>query len=116
MGTKRTLKGWAKELYRIYQRNALRRRISWRLTRKALFLIVNQPCTYCGKKPANSMGNFYYSGIDRKDNNKGYAAENCIPCCKECNKIKSNLLSFEEMLEAMKAVKRVRGRKLPLKK
>ena len=27
-------------------------------------------------------------GIDRKDNNKGYTNDNCVPCCGFCNKMK----------------------------
>jgi 5-methylcytosine-specific restriction endonuclease McrA len=42
---------------------------------------------------------FLYSGIDRKDNEKGYTEENCVPCCKRCNGIKGEWLSYEEMLE-----------------
>lgn len=36
--------------------------------------------------------------LDRKDNSLGYTKENCVVCCSLCNKIKSNNLSYEEML------------------
>lgn len=35
--------------------------------------------------------------LDRKDNNKGYSLENCVVCCKDCNTIKSNKLSYAQM-------------------
>lgn len=25
------------------------------------------------------------NGIDRRDPNKGYTVENCVPCCEQCN-------------------------------
>jgi hypothetical protein len=38
----------------------------------------------------------YY--LDRKDNNIGYSPENCVVCCTTCNSIKSNSLTYNEML------------------
>jgi len=38
----------------------------------------------------------YY--LDRKDNSMGYLKENCVVCCSLCNKIKSNILSHNEMM------------------
>lgn len=43
----------------------------------------DQPCAYCGSE---SNG-----GIDRVDNERGYDPDNCLPCCRLCNTIKSNL-------------------------
>lgn len=36
--------------------------------------------------------NYFYNGIDRKDNDIGYVIENCVSCCDECNKAKRNML------------------------
>lgn len=33
----------------------------------------------------------YINGIDRKDSSKGYTIDNCVPCCTECNTMKSDL-------------------------
>lgn len=41
------------------------------------------------------------SGIDRKDNSKGYIAGNCVPCCDTCNRTKNHFLSYEEMCVVM---------------
>ena len=58
-------------------------------------------CHYCGadvhwaerrshRKPKGH-------NLDRKDNSKGYSIENCVVCCFECNRIKSDWFSYEEM-------------------
>lgn len=31
------------------------------------------------------------NGVDRIDSNKGYTKDNCVPCCKICNQMKSNI-------------------------
>jgi hypothetical protein len=66
------------------------------------------PCAYCGKKPSNIYRLSYvvggkrqrytapemeihYSGIDRVDSTKGYIHGNVVPCCGECNAMKSAL-------------------------
>ena len=38
----------------------------------------------------------YY--LDRKDNNKGYSNENCVVCCIDCNRIKGNRFTYDEMM------------------
>jgi len=43
-------------------------------------------------------------GVDRVDNTKGYTKENCVPCCKICNRLKSDLTK-EEFEEYQKRVK-----------
>lgn len=58
-------------------------------------IIVNNPCTYCERPPAyitltSDKGLIRSSGIDRINNSLGYTIENCTPCCKSCNKLKSN--------------------------
>ena len=36
-----------------------------------------------------------FTGIDRYDSKLGYTIENSVPCCKNCNRAKSDL-SFED--------------------
>jgi hypothetical protein len=59
-------------------------------------LVVDKPCHYCGSMVVQ-MG----SGLDRVDNDYGYSAENCVPCCYHCNVMKSNqtLEDFYERIE-----------------
>jgi hypothetical protein len=54
-------------------------------------------CVYCGAEPSNTKrkhnlnGDFVYQGIDRVDNNVGYMAGNCVPCCEQCNWAKRDM-------------------------
>lgn len=40
--------------------------------------------------------------LDRKDSNKDYTLENCVPCCAECNFTKHERISYDEMVLIMK--------------
>lgn len=57
-------------------------------------ILKTRPCYYCRviKKEV---------GIDRIDNTKGYISGNCIPCCWDCNRLKSNktMSEFKEYLK-----------------
>lgn len=69
------------------------REISWALTFDQWSAIVlGAPCEYC-HKALDPTG----SGLDRKDSDLGYSPENVVPCCGDCNKIKNDLLTYEEM-------------------
>lgn len=45
--------------------------------------------------------------IDRKDNRKGYNAENCVLACSICNNAKSDKLSYEEFLKVGAVIKQI---------
>jgi len=51
--------------------------------------IFSKNCHYCKSK--NNVG------CDRKDNTKGHEVENVIPCCRDCNEIRGNKFTVEEM-------------------
>lgn len=63
----------------------------------------HEPCHYCGGTDRNSISirskradryivrNFRYNGLDRKDNDKGYTEENCVPACIICNRAKREM-------------------------
>lgn len=60
-------------------------------------LMTSKNCVYCNSPPSNKASIylknefvFIYSGLDRLDNNKRHDLENVVPCCKLCNRIKSN--------------------------
>lgn len=38
-------------------------------------------------------------GVDRVDNDLPYSLENIVPCCALCNQVKSQLLTYEEMVK-----------------
>jgi len=48
------------------------------------------------------------SNIDRKNNCFGYTKDNTVQCCGRCNQVKGKHLSFEEMTEVGKILKRFR--------
>lgn len=50
----------------------------------------NSDCTYCGFK-------YLIMTIDRKNNDIGYLKDNCVAACHNCNQIKGEFISFEEM-------------------
>jgi hypothetical protein len=55
--------------------------------------LVSSPCHYCG----NVLPETGY-GLDRKDNDLGYIIGNIVPCCKDCNKMKGEFITYDEML------------------
>ena len=56
-----------------------------------------KPCHYCGCE-------IEVTGLDRKDNNKGYEVGNVVPCCWDCN-TKKNTKPYEEfMVEIKKSI------------
>ena len=67
--------------------------------------ITSKPCIYCGDTEK--------IGCDRKNNSIGHTKENCVPCDGECNRIRSNGYSFEEMLILGKTIRKIKqARKL----
>lgn len=74
--------------------STIKRGYSFDLTLNEASILSQKVCTYCGKEPdqvLSSFRNFIYNGIDRVDNTKGYVSENCVPCCKTCNRMKDTL-------------------------
>jgi len=68
----------------------------------------NEPkhCRYCEISEENAWLMRKYFGahgvqlsIDCKDNDLGYIIENLVLACDRCNFIKSNIFTYEEMLE-----------------
>lgn len=73
----------------------------WDLTLEQAQKLFQEKCYYCQAEPrqksqfARSHGAYFYNGLDRKDNTKGYTLSNVVPCCGKCNRAK-NTASFEE--------------------
>ena len=70
-----------------------------------LNLISNPECKYCGVKleyhehsRTNGIHNTRAHQLDRKDNSKGYTFDNVVPCCWECNRLKSDRFTYDEFL------------------
>jgi len=43
--------------------------------------------------------------LDQKDPNKGYCKENLVPCCWDCNNLKSNKFTYDEFKKIRELVK-----------
>ena len=88
-------------------RQAKNRGIEWAISLEDYLKIISKRCFYDKVDLHNEMG----CGLDRIDNEKGYFIENVVQCCGNCNTIRGNKLTHEEMQVAMKAVLRLRGKK-----
>ena len=83
------------------KRNAKKANHSWNLSKEEYTeLVLNKLCTYCGLSLPETG-----TSLDRKDSSKGYTIDNVVPCCTNCNTVKSNFFSFEEMLELGKHIR-----------
>ena len=79
---------------RVYEYSAKERGLEFNLSRETFEHLTASNCTYCGVEPLQfqtRFSEFKYNGIDRVDNTKGYVIENCVPCCKTCNRMKDTL-------------------------
>jgi hypothetical protein len=85
---------------------AQRAGMEWKITKEQHAELLKTFCHYC-HGDLNETG----SGLDRKDSSIGYTLENVVACCGSCNVIKSNLLEYDEMIEAMNAVTELRRTK-----
>lgn len=89
-----------------YKRGAIKRSLEFILTREEFEQIINKPCYYCNSLPVLRNINknvLICNGIDRENNNEGYSQKNCLPCCKICNIMKSNL-SRDDFIEHCKKI------------
>lgn len=84
------------------------RGLSWELSQKQYKEIVStKTCHYCaGSLPLTG------SGLDRKDNYIGYLADNVVPCCRSCNEIKGANLTYHEMTQVIKLIKKIRAKQI----
>lgn len=76
----------------------------WSISKEQYAELLSRPCHYCGGL-LNETG----SGLDRKSCANGYTIENVVSCCGPCNRVKGEILSYEEMVVAMKAVLALRS-------
>ena len=87
-----------KNVFQNYRLKSSKRGIKFSVKFDEFMEIATSNCYYCGDPPSNirkytyrdRVFLSYYNGIDRVDNNKGYVKGNMVPCCRICNKIKSD--------------------------
>lgn len=89
-----------------YRYKCRKKNLFWDLSSEQFYTLTQKPCVYCGIAPSNGRLPFIYNGLDRKDNNLGYTPDNVAPCCARCNGIKGDILSYEDMKIAMRAIKK----------
>lgn len=89
-------------VYYSYARNADQRGLEFKINKQEFRILCEKPCFYCGEQKntvrkglGKTSGNYSYTGVDRKDNSKGYLKDNVVPCCKLCNLMKRNLSDVE---------------------
>ena len=88
---------------------AKRREYIWSITDEQFRELIIQACYYCGVAPrqrtakSRNYGIFSYNGIDRVNNKKGYTIDNVVPCCKQCNRSKSNMsqIDFSQWISSL---------------
>lgn len=89
-----------------YRYNALKLRckrqgVEFKISYKNYVEKIKKGCYYCGASVLKEIG----GGVDRRNNLlRNYTARNLVCCCKFCNKIKSDVLLWDEMKVAMAAV------------
>jgi hypothetical protein len=83
------------KVYTDRQQEAYSRNYVFELNKRDFCNFILQPCHYCGEGFSHTKRfykkDYYYNGIDRVDNNKGYTLDNCVPCCRWCNRAKSDM-------------------------
>lgn len=85
------------KLYLHYRGQAQMRGLLWKLTKEEAKRLFTSSCFYCGAAPSQVIyrkranGSFTYNGIDRVDNKQGYSIENCVACCGQCNRAKTDM-------------------------
>jgi hypothetical protein len=96
-------------LFLTYISGAKRRNYKWELEKQDFKKLTKQNCFYCNIEPVQILANgrgyedYLYNGIDRIDNSLGYTKDNCVSCCKLCNRSKSTL-SYKEFINWIESV------------
>ena len=77
-------------VYSDYKCGARNRKLIFLLSFEEFKTITSQNCHYCGRPPEERVRKWplIINGVDRKESDIGYTLDNCVPCCKICNKAK----------------------------
>lgn len=92
--------------YSQYRSGAIRRGYEFKLSKLEIQALIQQPCFYCNASPSQVVAaydDFVFSGLDRLDNDKGYVADNVVPCCSNCNYAK-RFMSVQQFRDWIKAI------------
>lgn len=98
------------QLIKGYKSGAKERGYSYSLSIDQFEELTTSNCFYCGMPPLQKYVHvkakshpYMYNGIDRVENNVGYQYDNCVPCCKLCNRAKGTMTQkdFLSMIESI---------------
>lgn len=98
-----------KQVIRAYRRAAYTRGFVFELPDELITRLMASNCFYCGAEPLtvawrkDANGVYLRNGIDRVDSTKGYTPDNVVPCCKHCNRAKTDL-SYDKFINWVKRV------------
>lgn len=82
---------------------AKKRDLEWAIDYEDYVALIVQVCFYC-QGALDECG----AGLDRKDNDLGYMVDNVVPCCSLCNYMKSDMLSYEQMVRLSPVLQELR--------
>lgn len=93
---------------------ARKRGFDYSLSDEELRMIVKKDCYYCGAAPTlkecykrtGKDGQFPFNGVDRADSSRGYISGNCVPCCPQCNWMKSDMSDKEFLAHIERILRR----------
>lgn len=85
-------------------RSATQNTVGWSLTFEEWYALVTKPCHYCGLFHNEQSGR----GLDRIDNKRGYYKDNVVSCCPECNTVRNNIFTPDEMKILGQAVRQIK--------
>jgi hypothetical protein len=94
-----------------YRHGAATRNLTWKISEDDFIRLTKGDCYYCGIEPKGEAktqtknGVYVYNGIDRVDNLRGYDTDNCVSCCKVCNRAK-DVMTREEFLDWVRRIAR----------
>lgn len=89
--------------YRTLRYVAKQRKMPLEISYGEFCLLTALPCHYCGAGTESEKCPTSYR-LDRKDNAKGYTSDNVVPCCAQCNFIRGDVLSVDEMYVVIAAL------------
>lgn len=87
--------------YRGYIRRTNKMNIPFDLSYEDFERMTTDACYYCGTKVSNGTNDKLLT-IDRVDTTQGYSVDNCISCCYECNKLRSNRNQIDFLFQVFK--------------
>ena len=93
--------------WHLLKQNALKREITVSITREQFEECSKHSCAYCQGALDTDSG--WGTHIDRMDNQIGYTATNIISCCSFCNRIKQDLLTYQETNAVIKLIIEMRN-------